>query len=46
MLHLKLWKENSSIHTDITLTPKLANLIVAGISFCGLFIRNHELHIF
>ena len=38
MLHLKLWKENSSIHTDITLTPKLANLIIAGISFCGLFI--------
>jgi hypothetical protein len=36
MLSLKIWRENKTIHSDISFKPKLANLIISGISFISL----------
>ena len=38
MLSLKIWKENSTIHSDISFKPKIVNLLVSGISFIFLAI--------
>jgi transcriptional regulator with XRE-family HTH domain len=36
MLSLKIWRENKTIRSDISFKPKLANLIISGISFISL----------
>jgi hypothetical protein len=36
MLSVKIWKENSSIHSDISFSPKFANIFISGISFISL----------
>jgi len=36
MLSFKIWKENSTIHSDISFTPKAANLFLTAISIISL----------
>ncbi|MDO8548630.1 MAG: hypothetical protein Q7S39_00570, partial [Ignavibacteria bacterium] len=36
MLSLKVWKENSTIHSDISFTPKAANIFVTAVSIISL----------
>jgi hypothetical protein len=36
MLSVKIWKENNSIHSDISFSPKFANIVISGISFISL----------
>ena len=36
MLSLKIWKENNTIHSDVSFKPKLANLLISGISLISL----------
>lgn len=36
MISVKIWKENNTIYSDISFTPKLENLLVSGISFISL----------
>jgi transcriptional regulator with XRE-family HTH domain len=36
MLSLKIWKENNTIHSDISFTPKAANIFVTAVSIIFL----------
>ncbi len=36
MFSIKIWKENSNVRSDISFSPKLANLFVFGVSFLFL----------